>query len=58
MLTITQSIADSAHITIGSLHIEILTFTHIETYKFEKRIWNIYCNVCTLKMFIDNSIGP
>ena len=32
---------DSTHVTIGRLHNEILTFTHIETYKFEEDLKHV-----------------
>ena len=51
-------IADSTHLTSGSPHIETMRFTHTETYKFEKKIWKMYCSVCALEMSIDSLIGP
>ena len=41
MLIIAQSMGDSTHIAIGSLHIEILTFTHIETHEFEEDLKHV-----------------
>ena len=50
-------IVGSTHVPIGSPHIT-WSEIYIETHKFEKKIWNMYCNNCALKVSIDNLIGP
>ena len=51
-------IVDPTHITIGSPRTSYHPEIYVETYKFEKKTWNMYCNVCALEMFVDNLIGP
>ena len=50
-------IAESTHITVGSPRTSYRPKTYIDTYKFEKKAWNMYCNVCALEMSSDNLIG-
>ena len=51
-------ILDSTHITTGSPHTSYHPKIHIETYKFEKKAENMYCNVCALEISLDNLIEP
>ena len=51
-------ILDSTHITTGSPHTSYHPKIHIETYKFEKKAENMYCNVCALEISLDDLIEP
>ena len=50
-------IVDSTHITTGSPHTSYHPKIYIETYKFEKKAENMYCNVCALEISLDNQKG-
>ena len=50
-------IDDSTFMEIPSLHRKSFK-KYIGSYKFEKKILNIYFNVCPLKIFIHNLLVP
>ena len=51
-------IVDSTHLTTGSPHKPHHPKIYIETYTFEKKTLNMYCNVCALEMSLDNLLRP